>query len=74
MKAMVCEMCGSTELVKQNGMYVCQYCGTKYSVEEAKKLRCEYENKYGPLTATSSSATAPWQWSKNPWTWEKERS
>ena len=38
MRAMTCEMCGSTELVKQNGMFVCQYCGTKYSVEEAKKL------------------------------------
>lgn len=38
MKAMICEMCGSSELVKQNGMFVCQYCGTKYSVEEAKKL------------------------------------
>ena len=38
MKAMVCEMCGSHDLVKQDGMYVCQSCGTKYSVEEAKKL------------------------------------
>ena len=44
------------------------------SVEEAKKLRCEYESKYGPLTATASSSASPWQWSKNPWTWEKERS
>lgn len=38
MKAMVCEMCGSQDLVKQDGMYVCQFCGTKYSVEEARKL------------------------------------
>lgn len=38
MKAMVCEMCGSHDLVKQDGIYVCQSCGTKYSVEEAKKL------------------------------------
>ena len=38
MKAMRCEMCGSHELVKQDGMYVCQYCGTKYTVEEARKL------------------------------------
>ena len=38
MKAMVCEMCGSQDLVKQDGMFVCQNCGTKYSVEEAKKL------------------------------------
>ena len=38
MKVMKCEMCGSHELVKQDGMYVCQYCGTKYTVEEARKL------------------------------------
>lgn len=38
MKAMVCEMCGSHDLVKQDGMFVCQNCGTKYSVEEARKM------------------------------------
>lgn len=38
MKAMVCEMCQSNDLVKQDGMYVCQYCGTRYAIEEAKKL------------------------------------
>ncbi len=38
MKAMVCEMCSSNDLVKQDGMFVCQHCGTKYTVEEAKKL------------------------------------
>lgn len=41
MKAMVCEMCGSHDLVKQDGMYVCQSCGTKYSTEDAKKLLIE---------------------------------
>ncbi len=41
MKAMVCEMCDSKDLIKQEGVYVCQNCGTKYSVEEAKKLMIE---------------------------------
>lgn len=41
MKAMVCEMCNSNDLLKQDGMYVCQSCGTKYTVEEAKKLLVE---------------------------------
>ncbi len=41
MKALACEMCGSQDMVKQDGMYVCQYCGTKYSVEEAKKMMIE---------------------------------
>lgn len=38
MKAIVCEMCGDTNLIKQDGVYVCQSCGTKYSVEEAKNM------------------------------------
>lgn len=38
MKAMICEMCGGNNLVKEDGLYVCQSCGTKYSVEEARKL------------------------------------
>lgn len=41
MKALTCEMCGSTNLIKQDGVYVCQSCGTKYSVEEAKKMMVE---------------------------------
>ena len=41
MKALVCEMCGSKDLVKQDGMYVCKFCGTQYTTEEAKKLMVE---------------------------------
>lgn len=41
MKQLTCEMCGSTELVKDGGFFVCQTCGTKYSVEEAKKMMIE---------------------------------
>ena len=38
MQAMKCELCGSSDIVKKDGLFVCQHCGTKYSVEEAKKL------------------------------------
>ena len=41
MKALTCEMCGSTDIIKQDGLFVCQSCGTKYSVEEAKKMMVE---------------------------------
>ena len=41
MKRIACEMCGGTDLIKENGVFVCQSCGTKYSVEEAKKLMIE---------------------------------
>ena len=43
MKAFVCEMCNSQDLVRQDGFYVCQSCGTKYTIEEAKKLMVEIE-------------------------------
>ena len=44
------------------------------TIKQAKELRNEYEEMYGPLTAARSTGKSPWQWSKNPWTWEKERS
>lgn len=34
-------MCGSNDLLKQDGVFVCQTCGTKYSVEEARKMMVE---------------------------------
>ena len=41
MKQLTCEMCGSTDLIKDGGVFVCQTCGTKYSVEEAKRMMIE---------------------------------
>lgn len=41
MKQLKCEMCGSTDLIKQDGVFVCQTCGCKYSIEEAKKMMVE---------------------------------
>jgi tetratricopeptide (TPR) repeat protein len=44
MKQLTCEMCGGTDLMKQDGAFVCQNCGMKYSVEEAKKMMIEIDN------------------------------
>ena len=41
MKQLTCEMCGSTDIIKQDGVFACQTCGMKYSVEEAKKMVVE---------------------------------
>lgn len=41
MKQLICEMCASQDIIKQDGFFVCQVCGTKYSVEEAKKMMIE---------------------------------
>lgn len=37
MRQLTCEMCGGTDLVKDGGVFICQTCGCKYTVEEAKK-------------------------------------
>lgn len=41
MNKLVCELCGSNDLVKQEGFFICQACGTKYTVEEARKMMIE---------------------------------
>jgi tetratricopeptide (TPR) repeat protein len=42
MKKMVCELCGSNEFTKDdNGLFVCDYCRTKYTPEQAKNLFVE---------------------------------
>lgn len=38
MKKIVCEMCECTDFVKEDGLFVCQGCGCKYSFEDAKKM------------------------------------
>lgn len=38
-------MCSSHDIVKQDGYYVCQNCGTKYTTEDAKKLIVEVAGK-----------------------------
>ena len=43
MNAIKCELCGSNDIRKENGEYVCQFCHTKYTLEEAKKLMVEIE-------------------------------
>ena len=36
-----------------------------------KKLKTEYEDKYGPLNETSRD-TSRWAWISDPWPWEAE--
>lgn len=52
MKKIVCELCEGTEFIKEGGMFVCQGCGTKYSVEEAKNMMREVE---GDAPATTGA-------------------
>ncbi len=55
MKQLVCEMCGGKDLLKQDGVFVCQHCGVKYSVEEARKMMVEgVVNVQGTVTIDRS--------------------
>lgn len=35
---MVCEICGSSNIIKKDGVFACQTCGMQYSADDAKKL------------------------------------
>ena len=41
MKQLTCEICGSTDVIKQDGVFICQTCGCKYSVEDVKRMMIE---------------------------------
>lgn len=41
MTKIICEMCGGNDIMKEDGVFVCQYCGCKYSLEEARKMIVE---------------------------------
>ena len=41
-----CEMCGGNDLIKKDVFFECQYCGTKYSIEEIKEITEEQNNEY----------------------------
>ena len=45
MKKITCELCGSTEFVKDDEFFVCQGCGTKYTLEQAKKMMKDEEEE-----------------------------
>ena len=40
-------------------------------VEKYKKLKAEYEEKFGPLEAYSAADFDSFNWLKSPWPWER---
>ena len=53
MNELKCELCGSNNLVKQDGLFVCQSCNARYSLEEAKKMM------FGNETTTADVNNSP---------------
>ncbi|MEE3491539.1 hypothetical protein [Ruminococcus sp.] len=58
MKKIFCELCDGTEFKKENGMFVCQGCGTSYSVEEARGMMREVEGD-APASAGAPAVSVP---------------
>ncbi|MBR2612049.1 MAG: leucine-rich repeat protein [Clostridia bacterium] len=54
MKQLICELCEGHDFQKVDGFFVCQSCGMKYSLEEAKKLMADTDSP----TATTTPAPA----------------
>lgn len=63
MKKIVCEVCEGTDFLKQDGTYICQTCGMKYSASEIKSLLREVE---GDAPAVPSPAPVPVMPAVNP--------
>ena len=51
MKKLQCELCGSVDLIEQDGFFVCQACGVRYSPGEAEKRTVEICGKVKPDTS-----------------------
>jgi spore coat protein JB len=41
-------------------------------VQKLKKLKYDYEEEFGPLTAYNAAAFDSFKWLDSPWPWEKE--
>ena len=58
MKVIVCELCEGKEFAKQDGMFVCQGCGTKYTPDEAKAMMKEVEGDAAVSVAPAAKSNA----------------
>lgn len=38
MQQLTCEICGGTDIIKENGVFVCKSCGCMYSADEIRKM------------------------------------
>ena len=38
MKKIVCDLCGESDFLKVEGFFVCQVCGAKYTIDEARDI------------------------------------
>lgn len=68
MKKLQCEGCGSSDFVKKDGLFECQYCGLKYSPEEISnlyKIRIDNSDKINNLLKLARQAKRNNNWEKS---------
>lgn len=58
MKKIFCELCDGTEFSKEDGMFRCLSCGTKYTPDEAKSMMREVEGE-APIASAPAAPAAP---------------
>lgn len=58
MKKIVCDLCGESDFVKLGGMFECQVCGAKYTIEEARGMFVEVPDEPNDK-ANAQSKKAP---------------
>lgn len=68
MKKLQCEGCGSSDFVKKDGLFECQYCGLKYSPEEISnlyKVKIDNSDKINNLLKLAKQARRNDNWEKS---------
>ena len=51
-----CEICNNSDIIKQNGEFICRSCGCKYSTDEMKRILQNQKRTFSPLENTSAPA------------------
>jgi hypothetical protein len=65
MKKIVCELCGESDFIKEGEFFVCQVCGAKYTVAEARKLFVDVDAA-GSTGTSSPKPSTPSQTAQAP--------
>lgn len=55
MKKLQCELCGSTDFIKNGDYFVCEHCGCKYTKEDAQILISGAVKVEGPVDVSGST-------------------
>jgi hypothetical protein len=58
-KKIVCDLCGESDFLKVNGLFECQVCGAKYTIEEARGMFVDVDDEPVVNKPTNPHSEAP---------------